>query len=154
MWGDLSHDGMDDNFVAKVGRYPHKFVALLRGAKKNQIQSLVNATIKVLRKKIPIKLRLRNAIIKHRRFLRHVVHPTYSLASKRRYLIQKGGGPATAAMRALTLGFKYFTKLTRSLPSLARPLTTVSRLSTSLPSLTDVGRVGASIIFKASADVA
>src|SRR3981189_2394764 len=133
---------MDDNFVAKVGRYPHKFVALLRGAKKNQIQSLVNATIKVLRKEIPIKSRLRNAIIKHRRFLRHVVHPTYSLASKRRYLIQKGGGGATATMRALALGFKYFSrlgKLSRSLPWLVRPLRTVSTLSRSLPSLAEAG---------------
>src|SRR3981189_488544 len=49
---------------------------------------------------------------------------------------------ATAAMRALALGIKYFSrlgKLSRSLPSLVRPLRTVSTLSRSLPSLAEAG---------------
>src|SRR3981189_3272308 len=135
---------MDDNFVAKVGRYPNKFVALLRGAKKNQIQSLVNATIKVLRKEIPIKARLRNAIIKHRRFLRHVVHRMHSWVSKRRYLIQKGGGVG-AAVNALSRASNVVSRIgrvasmSRSLPSLARPLGSLPALSRSLPSLAVMG---------------
>src|SRR3981189_15153 len=135
---------MDDNFVAKVGRYPNKFVALLRGAKKNQIQSLVNATIKVLRKEIPIKARLRNAIIKHRRFLRHVVHPMHSWASKRRYLIQKGGGVG-GAVNALSRARNVVSRIgrvasmSRSLPSLARPLGSLPALSRNLPSIAVMG---------------
>ena len=136
---------MDDNFVAKVGRYPKKFVALLRGANKNQIQSLVNATIKVLRKEIPIKSRLRNAIIKHRRLLRHVVHPMHSWRSKRRYLIQKGGGVG-AALNALSGASSVVSRIgrvasmSRSLPTLARPLgRSLPSLSRSLPSLAMMG---------------
>src|SRR3981189_86017 len=103
---------MDDNFVAKGGRYPHKFVALLRGAKKNQIQSLANATIKVLWKEIPIKTRFRNAIMKHRRFLRHVVHPMHSWASKRRYLIQKGRA-IVAAVKGVSRASNVVSRISR-----------------------------------------
>src|SRR3981189_1076411 len=136
---------MDDNFVAKVGRYPKKFVALLRGASKNQIQSLVDATVKVLRKEIPIKSHLRNAIIKHRRFLRHGAYPTHSWASKRKYLVQKGGDFG-AAVRAITGAGSMVSRIgrvasmSRSLPSLVKPLgRSLPSLSRSLPSLAVMG---------------
>src|SRR3977135_2588294 len=75
--------GMDTKFVAKVGRHPKKFVKLLRGASKEQVQSLVDATVKVLRKEIPVSSRLRNAIIEQRRFLRHLSHPHIQYIARR-----------------------------------------------------------------------
>src|SRR3977135_670028 len=93
---------MDTKFVAKVGRHPSKFVKLLRVASKEQVQSLVDVTVKVLRKEIPITSHLRNAIIEQRRFLRHLAHPTYSIHSKKRYLIQKGGAGIGALAKGLT----------------------------------------------------
>ena len=108
---------MDIQFLRKLGRNPHKFQSLIRHADKKQIQSLVDATVRIMRKEVPLKSRMRNAVIKQRLMLRHIAHPKYSTASKKRYLIQKGGGPGKIVTSLLTGIAKLGTK---SLPSLTR----------------------------------
>src|SRR3977135_3717610 len=143
MNGKTIASNMDTKFVAKVGRHPSKFVKLLRGASKEQVQSLVDATEKVLRKEIPVSSRLRNAIIEQRRFLRHLAHTTYSIHSKKRYLIQKGAGLGALA-KGLTGSTRLLSGIGRAasmsrLPSVVRPLSRTAPLSRSLPSLAVAG---------------
>src|SRR5277367_3702422 len=45
-----------------------------------------------MRRNVKISPELKRIIRKNRRLFRHLVHPAYSMKSKRRYLIQKGGG--------------------------------------------------------------
>src|SRR3981189_2605718 len=84
---------MDLAFMEKLGRArdAKRFVKLIRGANKDQMRTLVDTTVKIMRKEVPVAARLRNRIIQNRRLLRHVANPGYSMSRKRKYLVQKGG---------------------------------------------------------------
>src|SRR5271156_4155901 len=96
-----------DTFIRKIAgsKDPDKFKKLIRQASKDEMQSLIKCYVKVLRREIPVSARVRKRIIKHRRFLRHLVHPSYSMASKKRYVLQTGGaGGFKAALSAARIG--------------------------------------------------
>jgi len=80
-------------FIRKLGKIKdHKKIKkLIRLASKDEMKSLVDGTVRLLRKEIPVRRKMKKEILRNRRILRHVVHPAYSLNSKKRYLIQKGG---------------------------------------------------------------
>src|SRR5271156_2605473 len=80
-------------FIRKLGKIKdHKKIKkLIRLASKDEMKCLVDGTVRLLRKEIPVRRKMKKEILRNRRILRHVVHPAYSLNSKKRYLIQKGG---------------------------------------------------------------
>src|SRR5271156_6784624 len=80
-------------FIRKLGKIKDqkKIKKLIRLASKDEMKSLVDGTVRLLRKEIPVRRKMKKEILRNRRILRHVVHPSYSLNSKKRYLIQKGG---------------------------------------------------------------
>src|SRR3981189_1839156 len=104
---------MDLAFMEKLGRArdAKRFVKLIRGANKGQMRTLVDTTVKIMRKEVPVAARLRNRIIQNRRLLRHVANPGYSMSRKRMYLVQKGGMMGLA---------KIFTSLAKLVPRLLR----------------------------------
>src|SRR3981189_127377 len=63
----------------------------LKCANKDQIKILVDLTFNIMKKNIPVSPKKIRFIKQNRKFLRHIVHPSFSLKSKKRYVIQKGG---------------------------------------------------------------
>src|SRR3981189_2546175 len=68
----------------------------LKCANKDQIKTLVDLTFNIMKKNIPVCPKKIKFIKQNRKFLRHIVHPSFSLKSKMRYMIQKGGAWWTA----------------------------------------------------------
>ena len=65
---------------------------VIKNASKDELRHLVAHTMDIMKKKISASPQLIKLIRQNRGALRHVVHPQYSLKSKRKYLIQKGAG--------------------------------------------------------------
>src|SRR3981189_2559109 len=138
---------MDLAFMEKLGRArdAKRFVKLIRGANKDQMRTLVDTTVKIMRKEVPVAARLRNRIIKNRRLLRHVANPGYSMSRKRKYLVQKG------RMMGLAQIFTSLAKLvprllrTASMPTLRAVMPSIARSaplvrSASMPNLSRVAQ--------------
>src|SRR6266853_1260406 len=81
-------------FVGQVCRVkdPDKLKQLIRHASKGQVKALVDVTLNVMKKNLPASKKAVAFIKANRRNIRHLLHPKFSVASKKRYLIQKGGG--------------------------------------------------------------
>src|SRR3981189_2379532 len=138
---------MDLAFMEKLGRArdAKRFVKLIRGANKDQMRTLVDTTVKIMRKEVPVAARLRTRIIKNRSLLRHVANPGYSMSRKRKYLVQKGG------MMGLAQIFTSLAKLvprllrTASMPTLRAVMPSIARSaplvrSASMPNLSRVAQ--------------
>src|SRR5438552_11604086 len=69
-----------------------KTKSILKKPKLEEIKTLVDLSLNILNKNIPVRPKDLKCIKANRRILRHLVHPQFSLKSKRKYLIQKGGG--------------------------------------------------------------
>src|SRR3981189_302994 len=67
------------------------FKKRLKCANKDQIKTLVDLTFNIMKKNIPVCPKKVKFIKQNRKFLRHIVHPSFSLKSKKKYMIQKGG---------------------------------------------------------------
>ena len=65
---------------------------LIKKASPEQIKTLVDVTLNIMNKNLPANKKAIEFIKAKRCSIRHILHPKYSLASKRRYLIQKGCG--------------------------------------------------------------
>src|SRR5436190_6738611 len=73
------------------------FKALLRKASDDDIKAVVDMSASMLSKKVPLNKPHVKLVLQNRRALRHLVHPQFSLRSKKKYLIkQQGGGLASA----------------------------------------------------------
>jgi hypothetical protein len=108
----------------------------MRKAKKEDIEELVGAIVQLLRKTTPMRKKTIKVLQTNRRLLRHLVHPTYSWRSKRRYMVQKGGAfPAILAM----LGKALFTVLVRAAPMMIRAAPAIGRVITRIAPT--IGRV-------------
>src|SRR3981189_991600 len=122
---------MDLAFMEKLGRArdAKRFVKLIRGANKDQMRTLVDTTVKIMRKEVPVAARLRNRIIQNLRLLRHVANPGYSMSCKRKYLVQKGGMMGLA--RIFTSLAKLVPRLLRtaSMPTLRAVMPSIARSS-------------------------
>jgi hypothetical protein len=74
---------------------------MLRKASVDEIKTILDIALNIMKKNIPISKREVSFVKAKRRHFRHILHPKYSLASKRRYLIQKGGAGFLLGLRAL-----------------------------------------------------
>src|SRR5436190_23891720 len=76
------------------------FKALLRKASDDDIKAVVDMSASVLSKKVPLNKPHVKLVLQNRRALRHLVHPQFSMRSKKKYLIkQQGGGFGSALGR-------------------------------------------------------
>src|SRR5271168_3653393 len=80
-------------FIRKLAhiKCPRKLATVIRGASKDEMLDLIHTCKRILRKEIPLSSCDRSKVVKNRRFLRHLINPGYSLNSKKKYLLQKGG---------------------------------------------------------------
>src|SRR5277367_816239 len=65
---------------------------ILKKATPEQVKTLVDITLNIMKKRIPLSKKGVKFVISKRRELRHVLNPKYSLKSKKRFIVQKGGG--------------------------------------------------------------
>jgi hypothetical protein len=79
---------------------------VLKKASPEDMKCLVNTVTDVMKKKIPISKHYAKIIVKNRKMLRHLVHPSFSIKSKKRYMVQHGGGLAAALARIAKVGFR------------------------------------------------
>jgi len=71
---------------------PIQLKKLVQKASPEQIKTLLNVTLNIMNKNLPANKKAFKFIKAKRSSIRHILHPKYFFASKRRYLIQKGGG--------------------------------------------------------------
>src|SRR5277367_1816618 len=80
-------------FLTQLARSTKRiFPSIIKHANKKDFRRLIQHTLEIMRRNVKISPELKRIIRKNRRVFRHLVHPAYSMKSKRRYLIQKGGG--------------------------------------------------------------
>src|SRR5436190_20612852 len=73
---------------------------LFRKATDDDIKAVVDMSASVLSKKVPLNKPHVKLVLQNRRALRHLVHPQFSLRSKKKYLLkQQGGGLGSALGR-------------------------------------------------------
>src|SRR5271167_4127108 len=65
---------------------------IIKHACKKDLRRFINFTMEVMRKHVKVSPELARLIKQNRHVLRHIVHPLYSLKSKKQYLIQHGVG--------------------------------------------------------------
>ena len=90
------------SFLCQLARSnKNSFPGIIKHAKRKDFRRLVDLTLDVMRKRIDVEPKLQRLIKQNRRQFRHLVHPSFSLKSKKRYLLQKGGAKFPVAIRAL-----------------------------------------------------
>src|SRR5271156_4946567 len=102
------------------------FKATIRKCKCEDIQKIVQMLVLVLSKKVPVSPRHVRFIKNNRKCLRHLVHPQYSLKSKKIYLMKHGGTLSGLAKQGAKAGGKFLGGLANAPSSLTRQLSTVS----------------------------
>src|SRR5277367_822445 len=65
---------------------------ILKKATPEQVNTIVDITLNIMKKRIPLSKKGVKFVISKRRELRHVLNPKYSIKSKKRFIVQKGGG--------------------------------------------------------------
>src|SRR5271163_4555585 len=65
---------------------------ILKKASPEQVKTLVDITLNIMKKRIPLSKNGVTFVMSKRRELRHVLNPKYSLKSKKRFIVLKGGG--------------------------------------------------------------
>src|SRR5271163_2363584 len=75
---------------------------IIKHACKKDLRRLINFTMEVMRKHVKVSPELARLIKQNRHVLRHIVHPLYSLKSKKQYLIQHGGGKVSRVIRNIS----------------------------------------------------
>src|SRR5277367_1928420 len=92
-------------FLTQLARSTKRtFPSIIKNANKKDFRRLMQYMLEIMRRNVKIRPELKRVIRKNRRLFRHLVHPAYSMKSKRRYLIQKGGGKG--GFRALLQSMK------------------------------------------------
>src|SRR5271163_2056477 len=74
---------------------------IIKHACKKDFRRLISFTMEVMRKHVKVSPELARLIKQNRHALRHIVHPLYSLKSKKQYLIQHGGGKVSRVIRGI-----------------------------------------------------
>src|SRR5271156_3402869 len=109
------------------------FEKVIRSAKPKDMTEVVDTLVKVLNKQIPVSKKQAKSIFQNRRAFRHLVHPQYSLKSKRRYLLHQSGGGVGAIGKVLSIASK---ALTRTSPVMTRSLAAATKgISKSAPNV-------------------
>ena len=104
-----------------------KFKKIVKKANEGEMKDFVLGLTNILKKKVPVSKRCAKMITKNRRVFRHLVHPQFSWKSKRRYLMQHGGGKFSALAR---LGSILLKSADKASPILRRA-SNVTRVATS-----------------------
>ena len=78
--------------------------AKLKKASPEEIKTIVDVTLNVMKKRIPMSKKGVNFVKAKRRELCHVLDPKYSLNSKKRFITQRGGGIFAPLMGMLLRG--------------------------------------------------
>src|SRR3981189_1427451 len=112
---------MSGDFLARLNkaRSNDEFKRVMRKAKPEDVKAVIDLTMRIMRKKIPLSKKYVAIIMKNRHRLRHMVHPKFSIKSKKRYFVQHGG----SLSNLLKIGAKFTGQLLKKLPlnpSLAR----------------------------------
>src|SRR3977135_756483 len=97
------------------------FKKVLKKAKTDDVKAVIELTTKIMSKKIPLSKKYVKIIMDNRHRLRHLVHPKYSIKSKKRYLRQHGGS---------------LSNLLKSVAKVATPILKVVAKSPILPRVT------------------
>src|SRR3977135_1846816 len=97
------------------------FKKVLKKAKTDDVKAVIELTTKIMSKKIPLSKKYVKIIMDNRHRLRHLVHPKYSIKSKKRYLRQHGGS---------------LSNLLKSVAKVATPMLKVVAKSPILPRVT------------------
>src|SRR5271163_549386 len=74
---------------------------IIKHACKKDFRRLISFTMEVMRKHVKVSPELARLIKQNRHTLRHIVHPLYSLKSKKQYLIQHGGGKVSRVIKGI-----------------------------------------------------
>src|SRR5271167_2348802 len=90
---------------------------IIKHACKKDLRRFINFTMEVMRKHVKVSPELARLIKQNRHILRHIVHPLYSLKSKKQYLIQHGGGKASKVFRNISRHMGIATQSTSSCTS-------------------------------------
>src|SRR5271156_1960975 len=109
--------------LARV-RNDDEFKSTIRKCKCDDIQKIVKMLVLAMSKQVPVSKPIAKFLQKNRKCLRHLVHPQYSWKSKKRYLMQRGGGLGALAKAGAKFGGRVasgFSSLSRS-PVMTRAL--------------------------------
>ena len=91
---------MSTEFIKQLCKRKCDYKAVMRKAKADDVKAVCELSADVLRKKVPLGKKHIQLVMQNRRVLRHLVHPQYSINSKRRYLAQRGGGLGSLLSKA------------------------------------------------------
>src|SRR5277367_4968727 len=69
----------------------NSFKGIIKHADKKDLREFISFVSEVMHKKIPIPKTMIRLIRNNRHVMRHLISPSYSLRSKQKYLVQKGG---------------------------------------------------------------
>src|SRR5277367_6312408 len=69
----------------------NSFKGIIKHADKKDLREFITFVSEVMHKKIPIPKTMIRLIRNNRHVMRHLISPSYSLRSKQKYLVQKGG---------------------------------------------------------------
>src|SRR5271154_5306056 len=93
---------------------PDEWKSRIKKASNDEIKSMVDLTLNVLKKNVPVSAKKVQLIRQNRHVLRHLCHPSHSLKSKKRYLQQRGSGFGALFSGLGSLFSKGATTLSRS----------------------------------------
>src|SRR5277367_2635647 len=80
----------------------NSFKGIIKHADKKDLREFITFVSEVMHKKIPIPKTMIRMIRNNRHVMRHLISPSYSLRSKQKYLVQKGG--AGSSLRSISCG--------------------------------------------------
>src|SRR5271163_1804824 len=69
----------------------NSFKGIIKHADKKDLREFISFVSEVMHKKIPIPKAMIRLLRNNRHVMRHLISPSYSLRSKQKYLVQKGG---------------------------------------------------------------
>ena len=75
--------------------------SVIRKCKCEDVNKIVEMVVRVMSKKLPVNKTNGKLLTENRHIFRHLVHPKYSWKSKKKYLLQKGGGVGSALAKAV-----------------------------------------------------
>src|SRR3977135_3688521 len=83
---------MSTEFLKRLNksRTEDHFKKVMKKAKVDDVKAVIDLTTKIMCKKIPLSKKYVKIIMDNRHRLQHLVHPKYSIKSKKRYLRQHG----------------------------------------------------------------
>src|SRR5277367_4896502 len=84
----------------------NSFKGIIKHADKKDLREFITFVSEVMHKKIPIPKTMIRLLRNNCRVMRHLISPSYSLRSKQKYLVQKGGaGSGLSSISVFLVGW-------------------------------------------------